>query len=88
MRVARRSGATHRAGSKATALVENGSAAVIGRLYDHHSVIESYRGARLRVGDRVAVVPNNANSMMALLRSVWITEDKERAVELRPQPDG
>lgn len=69
-------------------LVENGSAAVIGRLYDHHSVIESYRGARLRAGDRVAVVPNNANSTMALLRSVWITEDKERAVELRPQPDG
>ena len=68
-------------------LLANGSEALIGRLYDHHSVIESYRGERLRVGDRVAVVPNNANSTMALMRSAWVTEDGERAVELRPQPD-
>jgi len=68
-------------------LLDNGSGAVIERLYDHHSVIDSYRGERLRVGDRVAVVPNNANSTMSLLRSAWITEDGERAIELRPQPD-
>jgi D-serine deaminase-like pyridoxal phosphate-dependent protein len=63
------------------------SRAVIGRLYDHHSVIESYRGDALGVGDRVAIVPNNANSTMTLLPSAWITEDGESAVELRPQPD-
>ena len=68
-------------------LLTNGSEALIGRLYDHHSVIECYRGAPLRVGDRVAVVPNNANSAMALLRSAWVTEDGEHAVELRPRPD-
>ena len=60
-------------------LLANGSETLIDRLYDHHSVIDSYRGNRLRVGDRVAVVPNNANSTMALLRSVWITEDGESA---------
>ena len=68
-------------------LLANGSETLIDRLYDHHSVIDSYRGNRLRVGDRVAVVPNNANSTMALLRSVWVTEDGESAVELRPVPD-
>lgn len=68
-------------------LVDNGSDALIGRLYDHHSVIESYCGERLRVGDRVAVVPNNANSALALARSVWVTEDGERAVELMPRPE-
>jgi D-serine deaminase-like pyridoxal phosphate-dependent protein len=61
--------------------------ALIERLYDHHSVIESYSGERLDVGGRVAIVPNNANSTMALLRSAWITEDGETATELRPQPD-
>jgi D-serine deaminase-like pyridoxal phosphate-dependent protein len=65
----------------------DGSEALIGRLYDHHSVIESYRGEPLGVGDRVAIVPNNANSTMVLLRSAWITEDGESATELRPQPD-
>jgi D-serine deaminase-like pyridoxal phosphate-dependent protein len=61
--------------------------ALIGRLYDHHSVIEPYRGDPVRVGDRVAIVPNNANSTMVLLQSAWITEDGESAVELRPEPD-
>jgi D-serine deaminase-like pyridoxal phosphate-dependent protein len=65
----------------------DGSEALIGRLYDHHSVIESYRGEPLDVGDRVAIVPNNVNSTMVLLRSAWITEDGESAAELRPQPD-
>jgi D-serine deaminase-like pyridoxal phosphate-dependent protein len=68
-------------------LLTNGSEMLIDRLYDHHSVIESYRGDRLQVGDRVAVVPNNANSAMALLRSAWVTEDGETAIELRPVPD-
>lgn len=63
------------------------SEALVGRLYDHHSVIESYRGEPLGVGDRVAIVPNNANSTMVLLQSAWITEDGESAAELRPQPD-
>ena len=30
----------------------DGSEALIGRLYDHHSVIEPYRGESLAVGDR------------------------------------
>ncbi len=63
------------------------SEAVIGRLYDHHSVIESYCGDVLAVGDRVAIVPNNANSTMTLSRSVWLTDDGDRAIELRPRPD-
>lgn len=61
--------------------------AVIARLYDHHSVLERYRGERLEVGDRVAIVPNNANSVMALLESAWLTEDGKSAVELRPRAD-
>jgi D-serine deaminase-like pyridoxal phosphate-dependent protein len=65
----------------------DGSASLIGRLYDHHSVIEDYRGERLGVGDRVAILPNNANSAMALARSVWLTDDGETAHELRPHPD-
>lgn len=65
----------------------DGSAALVDRLYDHHSVIEHYAGEPLAVGDRVAVVPNNANSTMALLRSAWLTEDGQSAVELRPTPD-
>jgi D-serine deaminase-like pyridoxal phosphate-dependent protein len=65
----------------------DGSDALVGRLYDHHSVIESYAGERLGVGDRVAIVPNNANSTMVLLQSAWVTEDGESAAELRPQPD-
>ena len=65
----------------------DGSEALIGRLYDHHSVVEPYRGEPLAVGDRVAIVPNNANSTLTLLRSVWITEDDASATELRPQPD-
>jgi D-serine deaminase-like pyridoxal phosphate-dependent protein len=64
-----------------------GSQALIARLHDHHSVIESYRGERLGVGDRVAILPNNANSAMALLRSAWITEDGETAHELKPEAD-
>jgi D-serine deaminase-like pyridoxal phosphate-dependent protein len=63
------------------------SEALIERLYDHHSVIESYRGKPLVIGDRVAIVPNNANSTMVLLQSAWITDDGETAVELRPLPD-
>jgi D-serine deaminase-like pyridoxal phosphate-dependent protein len=65
----------------------NGSEALIGRLYDHHSVVEPYRGEPLAVGDRVAVVPNNANSTMILLQSAWLTDDGETATELRPVPD-
>jgi D-serine deaminase-like pyridoxal phosphate-dependent protein len=68
-------------------LLANGSDALIGRIYDHHSVIESYRGEPLRVGDRVAIVPNNANSTKVLLQSVWITDDGEHVTELRSQPD-
>jgi D-serine deaminase-like pyridoxal phosphate-dependent protein len=63
------------------------SEAPITRLYDHHSVIESYRGAPVSVGDRLAILPNNANSVMALLRSAWMTDDGVSARELTPQPD-
>jgi len=65
----------------------NGSDALVARLYDHHSVIEPYAGEALSVGDRVAIVPNNANSTMGLLRSAWLTDDGETAAELRPVPD-
>jgi D-serine deaminase-like pyridoxal phosphate-dependent protein len=67
--------------------LQNGSAAVIDRLYDHHSVIERYAGPTLSVGDRVSILPNNANSAMALLRSAWLTEDGKLVEELVPQPD-
>ena len=59
---------------------------MITRLYDHHSVIEAYTGDRLSIGDQVAIVPNNANSVMALPRSVWVSEDGALR-ELRPAPD-
>lgn len=61
--------------------------ALITRLYDHHAVIEGYAGPPLAAGDRVAVLPNNANSVMALARSAWMTEDGELASELTPHPD-
>jgi D-serine deaminase-like pyridoxal phosphate-dependent protein len=61
--------------------------ALITRLYDHHSVVELYAGPTLRVGDRVAVIPNNANSTLVLPRSIWSTEDGEWAEELFPQAD-
>jgi D-serine deaminase-like pyridoxal phosphate-dependent protein len=64
-----------------------GSETVITRLYDHHAVVESYDGAPLGVGDRVSIIPNNSNSVMALLRSAWLSEDGELAEELVPQPD-
>ena len=60
---------------------------VITRLNDHHAIIESHAGAPLGVGDRVAIIPNNANSVMALLRSAWLTDDGRLAEELSPQPD-
>jgi D-serine deaminase-like pyridoxal phosphate-dependent protein len=59
----------------------------ITRLYDHHAVVDSYHGPSVRVGDRVAIVPNNANSVMALLRSAWLSVDGELAEELNPQAD-
>jgi D-serine deaminase-like pyridoxal phosphate-dependent protein len=60
---------------------------VLTRLYDHHSVLEWPAPGRPAVGDRVAVVPNNANSAMALARTVWITDDGATAGELWPRPD-
>jgi D-serine deaminase-like pyridoxal phosphate-dependent protein len=60
---------------------------LITRLYDHHSVVESYRGDPVRVGDRLSIVPNNSNSAMALLRSAWLFDDDQAAVQLTPQPD-
>jgi D-serine deaminase-like pyridoxal phosphate-dependent protein len=65
----------------------DGSDALVTGLYDHHAVVESYAGPPLTVGDRVPILPNNANSVMALLRSAWLTEDGELAEDLRPQPD-
>jgi D-serine deaminase-like pyridoxal phosphate-dependent protein len=65
----------------------DGSEALINRLYDHHSVVESYRGQAVSVGDRISILPNNANSVMALLRSAWLSEDGEFAEELMPQAD-
>jgi D-serine deaminase-like pyridoxal phosphate-dependent protein len=61
--------------------------AVITRLYDHHAVIEGYAGPAVAVGDRLAVLPNNANSVMSLLRSAWLTEPGELATALSPHPD-
>jgi D-serine deaminase-like pyridoxal phosphate-dependent protein len=61
--------------------------ALVTRLYDHHAVIEGYGGPPLAVGDRVAVLPNNANSVMALTRSAWLTDGGELASELTPVPD-
>jgi len=55
---------------------------LIARLYDHHSVVESYGGPAVRVGDRLSIVPNNSNSVMALLRSAWCSQDGEPAEEL------
>lgn len=60
---------------------------VITRLYDHHAVIEGYAGPPVTVGDRLAVLPNNANSVMSLLRSAWLTEPGELATALSPHPD-
>ena len=61
--------------------------AVITRLYDHHAVIEGYAGPSVAVGDRVSVLPNNANSVMSLLRSAWLTEAGESATAIAPYPD-
>jgi D-serine deaminase-like pyridoxal phosphate-dependent protein len=61
--------------------------ATIARLYDHHAVIEPYRGPPLGVGDRVAVVPNNVNSAMVLTRSAWVSEDGVQAEEICPLAD-
>ncbi len=63
------------------------SEALITRLYDHHAVVESYRGQAVSVGDRLSILPNNANSVMALLRSAWLSEDGESGEELMPQAD-
>jgi D-serine deaminase-like pyridoxal phosphate-dependent protein len=63
------------------------SEALIARLYDHHSVVESYGGEALNIGDRLSVIPNNANSVMVLLRSAWLSEDGEFGEELVPQAD-
>jgi D-serine deaminase-like pyridoxal phosphate-dependent protein len=63
------------------------SEALITRLYDHHAVVDSYRGAAVSVGDRLSILPNNANSVMSLLRSAWLSDDGESAAELTPQAD-
>jgi D-serine deaminase-like pyridoxal phosphate-dependent protein len=63
------------------------SEALITRLYDHHAVVEPYRGPAVSVGDRLAILPNNANSVMSLLRSAWSSDDGESAEELTPQAD-
>ncbi len=60
---------------------------LITRLYDHHAVIEGYAGPAVAVGDRLSVLPNNANSVMSLLRSAWLTEPGEVATALSPHPD-
>jgi D-serine deaminase-like pyridoxal phosphate-dependent protein len=61
--------------------------ALITRLYDHHSVVESYRGDLVRVGDRLSIIPNNVNSAMALLRSAWWSDDGQCAQEINPLAD-
>lgn len=63
------------------------SDALITRLYDHHAVVEAYRGPGVSTGDRLAILPNNANSVMALLQSAWVSEDGQFAEELTPQAD-
>ncbi len=62
-------------------------AAVIARLYDHHAVIDDYTGPSVSVGDRLSVLPNNANSVMSLLRSAWLSEPGDAATALSPHPD-
>jgi D-serine deaminase-like pyridoxal phosphate-dependent protein len=61
--------------------------ALITKLYDHHAVLEAHPDLHAEIGDRVAIVPNNANSVMALLRSAWLSDDGQAAVELNPHPD-
>ena len=60
---------------------------VITRLNDHHAMIDPHAGPPPAVGDRVSIVPNNANSVMALLRSAWLSDDGRLAEELSPLPD-
>jgi len=59
----------------------------IARMYDHHAVVDAYTGPRPSVGDRLAIVPNNVNSVLALTRSAWLTDDGVVAEELVPIAD-
>jgi D-serine deaminase-like pyridoxal phosphate-dependent protein len=55
------------------------------RMFDHHAVLEgtaACSAASASIGQRVAVMPNNANSVMALHRTVWLTSDDEHATPL------
>jgi D-serine deaminase-like pyridoxal phosphate-dependent protein len=63
------------------------SQATISRLYDHHSVVESYSSRPLEVGDRLSIIPNNANSVMAVLGSAWLSEGGEFGEEVRSLSD-
>jgi D-serine deaminase-like pyridoxal phosphate-dependent protein len=68
-------------------LLADESQAAVSRLYDHHSVVEPYSSQGVDVGDRLSIIPNNANSVMALLESAWLSEDGETAEELRSLAD-
>lgn len=46
--------------------IDRPEAPVVSRLYDHHAVVDSWRGPRPATGDRVGVIPNNVNSALAL----------------------
>src|SRR5262249_4658649 len=47
---------------------------VISRLFDHHAVVDDWLGAMPAPGDRVAVVPNNVNSALALQSAVGLSQ--------------
>jgi D-serine deaminase-like pyridoxal phosphate-dependent protein len=48
------------------AAVDSMSGPVVSRLYDHHAVVDDWRGRRPQPGERVPVFPNNVNSALAL----------------------
>jgi D-serine deaminase-like pyridoxal phosphate-dependent protein len=58
---------------------------VVSRLFDHHSVVDDWIGERPKPGQRVAVLPNNVNSALALQSAVVMvvgTDRSGRVIEL------
>jgi D-serine deaminase-like pyridoxal phosphate-dependent protein len=49
--------------------------ATIAKVYDHHAIVLQDGGKpSFAIGDRVRIVPNNVNSVMALRRYVWVDD--------------
>lgn len=62
-------GRDHRSWLAGYGELENAPMSIVTSLFDHHSVIE-LKDCDARPGDRVAIIPNNSNSVIALHRSV------------------